>query len=131
MQGCTGTIVPTRGGRKQISEGPFMSKLASISAVLGIAMPSAMISSPSLAEQMKFKADMSASQVVPHNDNAGKGTARITFDTASRTLSWTIEYSGLTAQLTAGHCNGPAGAGENGGVGGPVTRYRGPRKRKN
>src|SRR3546814_6166970 len=35
MQGCTGTIVPTRGGRKQISEGPFMSKLASISAVLG------------------------------------------------------------------------------------------------
>src|SRR3546814_13073430 len=72
MQGCTGTIVPTRGGRKQISEGPFMSKLASISAVLGIAMPSAMISSPSLAEQMKFKAAMSASQVVPHNDHAGK-----------------------------------------------------------
>src|SRR3546814_18079490 len=52
MQRCTGTIVPTRGGRKQISEGPFMSKLASISAVLGIAMPSAMISSPSLAEQI-------------------------------------------------------------------------------
>src|SRR3546814_10663893 len=69
MQGCTGTIVPTRGGRKQISEGPFMSKLASISAVLGIAMPSAMISSPSLAEQMKSKADMSASQVVPPKDN--------------------------------------------------------------
>src|SRR3546814_7753726 len=57
MQGCTGTIVQTRGGRKQISEGPFMSKLASISAVLGIAMPSAMISSPSLSEQMQFKAD--------------------------------------------------------------------------
>src|SRR3546814_1336625 len=90
-----------------------MSKLASISAVLGIAMPSAMISSPSPAEQMKFKADMSASQVVPPNDNAGKGTARITFDTASRTLSWTIEYSGLTGPVKAGYFHGPAGPGDN------------------
>src|SRR3546814_12380721 len=60
MQGCTGTIAPTRGGRKQISEGPFMSKIASISDVLGIAMPSAMISSPSIAAQVTFKSDMSA-----------------------------------------------------------------------
>jgi hypothetical protein len=71
-----------------------MSKLVSISAVLGIAMSSAiLISSPSLAEQMKFKADMSASQEVPPNDSAGKGTAHITFDTASRTLRGCLETS--------------------------------------
>ena len=58
----------------------FLSTLASISAVLGIAMSSAiLISSPSLAKQMKFKANMSASQVVSPNDGAGKGNAHITF----------------------------------------------------
>ena len=55
-----------------------MNKLVSISAVLGIAMSSAiLISSPSLAEQMKFKADVSASQVVPPNDSAGKGISEL------------------------------------------------------
>ena len=106
-----------------------MSKLASISAVLGIAMSSAiLISSPSLAERMKFKADMSASQVVPPNDSAGKGTAHITFDTASRTLSWTIEYSGLTGPVKAGHFHGPAGPGENGGVEVPLKTLKSPIK---
>jgi hypothetical protein len=106
-----------------------MSKLVSISAVLGIAMSSAiLISSPSLAEQMKFKADISASQEVPPNDSAGKGTAHITFDTASRNLSWTIEYSGLTGPLTAGHFHGPAGPGENGGVEVPLKKLKSPIK---
>lgn len=106
-----------------------MSKLASISAVLGIAMSSAiLISSPSLAEQMKFKADMSASQVVPPNDSAGKGTGHITFDTASRKLSWTIEYSGLTGPVNAGHFHGPAGPGENGGVEVPLKTLKSPIK---
>jgi hypothetical protein len=106
-----------------------MRKLVSISAAFGIVMSSAiLISSPSLAEPMKFKADMSASQVVPPNGSAGKGTAHITFDTASRKLSWTIEYSGLTGPLTAGHFHGPAGPGENGGVEVPLTKLKSPIK---
>jgi hypothetical protein len=104
-----------------------MSKLVSISAVLGIAMSSAiLISSPCLAEQMKFKADMSASQVVPPNDSAGKGNAHVTFDTVSRRLSWTIEYSDLTGPVKAGHFHGPAGPGENAGVEVPLTKLKSP-----
>jgi CHRD domain-containing protein len=106
-----------------------MSKLVSISAVLGIAMSTAiLISSPSLAGQMKFKADMSASQVVPPNDSAGKGNAHITFDTVSRKLSWTIEYFGLTGPVKAGHFHGPAGPGENGGVEVPLNKLKSPIK---
>lgn len=106
-----------------------MSKLVSNSAVLGIAVSSViLISSPSLAEQMKFKADLRASQVVPPNHSAGNGTAHITFDTASRELNWTIEYSGLTGPLTAGHFHGPAGPGENAGVEVPLKKLKNPIK---
>ena len=101
-----------------MSKDVTMSKLGFISAVLGIAMSSAiLISSPSLAEQMKFQAQLSGLQEVPPVDSAGKGTAQITFDTASRDLSWTIEYSGLTGPVQAGHFHGPAEPGENGDVG--------------
>jgi hypothetical protein len=80
----------------------------------GLAISAAIFAaSPALAEMMKMSATLEAAQEVPPNDSAGKGTADISFDTESKKLDWTIEYSGLTGDATAAHFHGPAAKGEN------------------
>jgi hypothetical protein len=53
---------------------------------------------------------------VPLVETAGKGVAHITYDAATRVVSWTIDYSGLSGPVTMAHFHGPAGKGENAGV---------------
>lgn len=55
-------------------------------------------------------------QEVPPSGSAGTGTGRISFATATNTLSWNIAYTGLTGTVTAAHFHGPAAAGANAGV---------------
>ncbi len=86
----------------------------------GIAAIAILTASASFAEEMKMKADLSASQEVPANQSKGKGTAAITFDTASKKLSWTVNYSDLSGPATAAHFHGPAEAGKNAGVAVPI-----------
>jgi hypothetical protein len=69
-----------------------------------------------LADTTTFKADLKGSQEVPANDTAGTGTATATYDSASKTLNYTVTYSGLTGPATMGHIHGPAEAGKNAGV---------------
>ena len=66
--------------------------------------------SPAFAEMMTMKVTLDAAQEVPPNDSAGKGTADVSFDTESKKLDWTLEYSGLTDEATAAHFHGPAAA---------------------
>ena len=75
---------------------------------------------PALAEMVKMTATLDAAQEVPSNDSAGKGTADVTFDTESKKLDWTIEYSGLTGDASAAHFHGPAAKGENADVAVPI-----------
>ena len=83
----------------------------------GVAVSTALlISSPALAEMMKMAATLEAAQEVPPNDSAATGTAELTFDSETKMLEWTVEYSGLTGPATAGHLHGPAAAGENADV---------------
>ena len=77
-------------------------------------------SSPALAEMVKMTATLDASQEVPPNDSAGKGTADITFDTDSKKLDWKFDYSGLTGDATGAHFHGPAAKGENADVAVPI-----------
>jgi hypothetical protein len=69
---------------------------------------------PAFAEKMK--ATLDGASEVPANTSAGKGTADIDYDAASKKLTWKLTYSGLTGPATAAHFHGPAEAGKNAGV---------------
>jgi hypothetical protein len=64
----------------------------------------------------KFKATLDGKSEVPPNTSAGTGTADINYDPATKKLSWTLTYSGLSGPATAAHFHGPAEAGKNAGV---------------
>jgi CHRD domain len=70
------------------------------------------------AEQLKFKADLAAG---PGITSSGKGAATATLDTATKTLTWDVEYSGLSGSATAAHIHGPADPGKDAGVVVPFT----------
>ena len=75
---------------------------------------SAAFASSVLAEKTAFTANLKGASQVPPIDSAGTGKA-VTYDDASKMLTWTIIYSGLSGPVTAAHFHGPAGKGENAG----------------
>jgi len=85
-----------------------------------------MAAGTALAEQKEMTVELSAAQSVPPNDSAGMGTAEVTYDTDSKELAWTVEFSGLTGPMTAAHFHGPAAAGENAGVLVPIEGTESP-----
>ena len=64
---------------------------------------------------------LAASQEVPPNGSQGTGTVVTSLDKSTRTLKWTVTYSGLSGPVTAGHFHGPAAPGANAGVVVPFT----------
>lgn len=79
------------------------------------------LAAPAAAEVMTMKVPLSGAHEVPANTAAGKGEADVTFDTASRKLSWTLSYSGLTGPATMAHFHGPAEPGKNAPIVVPIT----------
>jgi hypothetical protein len=65
------------------------------------------------AEQINFKADLAPAAGV---SSSGKGTATASLDTNTKTLTWTVDYSGLSGPATAAHIHGPADPGANAGI---------------
>lgn len=88
-----------------------MSRLLGLSLLAAIAL-----AAPAHAELVNFKATMSGAQEVPAKTTDGKGDALATLDTATKTLKYTVTYTGLSGPATAGHIHGPAAAGANAGV---------------
>ena len=72
------------------------------------------LAGPAFADKMK--ATLDGASEVPANTSAGKGTADIDYDAASKKLTWKLTYSGLSGPATAAHFHGPAEAGKNAGV---------------
>src|SRR3954451_23887901 len=70
---------------------------------------------PAFAEQVKYTADLTASAETPPADSSGTGTLDATYDTDTKTLTWTITYQGMTGEVTAAHFHGPAKVGEKAG----------------
>ena len=72
--------------------------------------------SPALADVVKYSADLSGPGENPPTTSPGTGKVEITFDTASKMLTWSGTYTGLTGPAIAAHFHGPAKVGQNAGV---------------
>ncbi len=68
------------------------------------------------AASLSFKVPLSGAQSVPPVETTGAGTANLTYDPATRVVSWDISYSGLSSPVTMAHFHGPAKEGKNGPV---------------
>lgn len=68
------------------------------------------------AAPQTFKVKLSGSESVPPVETAGTGTADLTYDPATRIVTWDITCSGLSSPATMAHFHGPAAAGKNGPV---------------
>jgi hypothetical protein len=82
-------------------------------AVLASGLALMLAATPSFAEVVKYKADLSAKEEVPATDSAGAGKSDLSYDTDSKKLTWSITYEGLTGEATAAHFHGPAAVGAN------------------
>jgi hypothetical protein len=87
--------------------------------ILVVAACAAIVAAWSVASQAapeSFKVALTGAQQVPPVETAGKGTADVTYDPATRVLTWSVSYEGLSAPATMAHFHGPAAAGKNGPV---------------
>lgn len=66
------------------------------------------------AETLKYGAALKGGDEVPANTEKGTGKVEASLDTATKILTYTVTYSGLTGPATAAHFHGPAAAGANG-----------------
>ncbi|HEY1301652.1 MAG TPA: CHRD domain-containing protein [Stellaceae bacterium] len=71
---------------------------------------------PAYAAPVSFSVPMSGAEEVPPVQTGGTGTANITYDPATRVVTWSITYSGLTSPATMAHFHGPAAPGKNASV---------------
>ena len=83
-----------------------MRKVLALAALAGFAV------APAYADTMHFKASMTGPTETPPTDSKGTGAVDATYDTAAKTLTWTIDYSGLSGPAIAAHFHGPAPAGK-------------------
>src|SRR5215468_979307 len=68
-----------------------------------------------------YAADLKASAEVPAVDSKGSGALTASYDTASKKLTYTVNYKDLSGPATAAHFHGPADAKTNAGVVVPVA----------
>src|SRR5260370_33957819 len=85
-------------------------------AFAGLALSAAVVLGPAaLAETVAFKAELKASNEVPPVESKGSGTLTATYDTASKSLNYTANYSGLTGDAAAAPFHCPPAAGQKPG----------------
>jgi hypothetical protein len=68
------------------------------------------------AATVAYKAALNTASEVPPVPGAGKGSAAVNVDTATKAVSWRVEYSGLSGPAAAAHIHCGAAAGANAGV---------------
>lgn len=68
------------------------------------------------ADEANYVAHLAGANEVPEVDTEGMGAAWVHYDAEAGTLTWTVEYEGLTGPATGAHFHGPATAEENAGV---------------
>lgn len=68
------------------------------------------------AAPVSFTVALTGAQEVPAVQTPGSGSAALTFDPATRVVTWDVGFSGLTSPATMAHFHGPAAPGQNAGV---------------
>ena len=64
------------------------------------------------ASPISFTVPLTGAEEVPPVDTPAKGSAAVTYDPATRVVTWTISYTGLSAPATMAHFHGPAEKGK-------------------
>jgi hypothetical protein len=65
------------------------------------------------AAPISFKVPLSGGQEVPPVFPAGAGVGDLTYDPATRVVTWSVAYRSLSGPLTMAHFHGPAQPGKN------------------
>jgi hypothetical protein len=80
-------------------------------------MPLAWVGSAAvaLAAPVSFTVPLTGAQQVPPVQTSGSGTATLTYDASTRTVTWSIAYSGLSSDVTMAHFHNGA-EGKNGPI---------------
>jgi hypothetical protein len=97
-----------------------------LSFVAALAAGLALTLSPAMADVIKYKAMLNGPSENPPTTSTGVGAIEADYDTATKTLTWSGTYSGLTGPETAAHFHGPAPMGSNAGVMVPVDAKASP-----
>ncbi len=64
------------------------------------------------AGEVRYTAKLDGASETPPNNSKATGMVAAQFDTATKTLTWTVTYSGLTGRAIAAHFHGAAPAGK-------------------
>lgn len=71
---------------------------------------------PAPSTTMMKTLQLTSAQEVPANNSTATGTADVSYNKETKTLSYTVNYSGLTGDATMAHIHGTAAKGANAGV---------------
>lgn len=91
---------------KRWSTAVFLATLALAS--VGIAAP--------LGTVVAVQASLAGSSEVPPTSSAGTGTLEASYNQETHVLNYSVNYSGMSGPVKAGHFHGPAAPGANAGV---------------
>lgn len=94
-------------------------KLSTLAVVWALASG---VASVALADTVDLKADLEPSSEVPPRVSHGHGALSATFDTSTKTLTWTATYADLSGPATMAHFHGPAPVGQNAKVQVPIDK---------
>ena len=86
----------------------------------GLALAGLLASAPAFADTVNYMATLAAASETPPTGSPGKGDVKATYDTATKVLTYTATYEGLTGDATMAHFHGPAPVGKAAGVMVPV-----------
>ncbi|HEX6442640.1 MAG TPA: CHRD domain-containing protein [Stellaceae bacterium] len=87
--------------------------------VLGLLATAAMVVYGQAAP-VSYKTNLAGNSEVPPVNSQGKGSAQVTADSATNSVSWRVEFAGLSGPATAAHIHCGAAAGANAGVAVPL-----------
>ena len=81
-----------------------------------LALAACLAAPAAMAETIAYKASLKGADEVPPAQTSGSGNVQASYDTATKLLTYTATYAGLSGPATAAHFHGPADPGKNAGV---------------